>query len=220
MTDLVRPGLRGRFTRVAVVLASTLALVAIAACDAEEPAAAPSPTPRPSTPTSKGPVATLEPKPAPLRIRVTRVAGHLGASDRKVLEAKVGRVVSGYFDDAFLGGAYPRSEFSGAFDTFSAGAARTARRDRDLLTNQDLGPSTSSVVARRQTAYLSVLAPHKIAAGITALVNLRFLDQRSDDPDQVVMVKGRLMLTRKHNGGWQIFGYDLTRSASPAGEDS
>jgi hypothetical protein len=203
-----------------VAVACLLALAATTACDPEEPAAGPSPTPPESPSVSEGSVATIEPKPAPFRVRVTRVAGHLGAHDRKVLESKVGKVVSGYLDDAFLGGRYPRSGFSDAFDTFSAGAARSARRDRDLLTNRELGPSTSSVVARRRTAYLSVLAPHRIAAGVTALVNLRFLDRRDDDPDQVVTVKGRLMLTRTESGGWKIFGYDLTLAAAPAGKDS
>jgi hypothetical protein len=162
----------------------------------------------------------LEPKPAPARIRVTRVAGHLAPKDRAVLERKVGKVVSAYFDDAFLGGSYPRSGFGDAFDTFSSGAARLARHDKALLTNTTLGPTTERVVARRQTAYLSVLAPHKIAAGVTALVNLRYLAERGDRPDKEVTVKGRLILTRTKSGGWQIFGYDLSRSASTVEEAS
>ena len=75
-------------------------------------------------------------------------------------------------------------------------------------------------MARRQTAYLSVLAPHRVAAGVTALVHLRFVAERGDRPDKEVTVKGRLMLTRKNDGGWKIFGYDLTQSATTVGEGS
>ena len=41
-----------------------------------------------------------------------------------------------------------------------------------------------------------------------------------EEPDQRVDVKGRLMLTRKKSGGWQIFGYDLNRNARTVGEES
>ena len=33
-----------------------------------------------------------------------------------------------YFDDAFLGGDYPRHSFGDAFDTFSAGRGAAGRR--------------------------------------------------------------------------------------------
>jgi hypothetical protein len=171
------------------------------------------------TPTEQ-PTATPEPKPAAAKVRVTRVAGRLKPKDQEVLATKVGAVVTAYFEDAFLGGDYPRSDFDDAFATFTPGAAEQAKHDRDLLTNIDLGPTTDSVVASRQTAYLSVLAPHKVAAGVTALVDLRFVADRGDEPDKEVTVKGRLMLTRKNDGGWTIFGYDLTQSASTVGEGS
>ena len=73
---------------------------------------------------------------------------------------------------------------------------------------------------RRRTAYLSVLAPYKVAAGVTARVHLRFLADRGDKPAKRVDVRGRLMLTRKSSGGWQIFGYDLSKNARTVGEES
>lgn len=173
-----------------------------------------------SPPASEGAPSTIEPRPVPASVRVTRVIGRMKAKDRDVLERKVGSVVSAYFDDAFLGGEYPRSTFDDAFGTFSRGAASQAAKQRELLTNQELGPTTVSVTPRRQSAYLSVLAPHKVAAGVTARVDLRYLVDRADEPDMSVTVKGRLMLTREKSGGWQIFGYDLTRSASPIEEES
>ena len=220
MTDVSRGGVQQRVRRAAAAVVCGLLVATTAACTGDEPAGSP-PAEQPSSPSpTQGSTSTLEPKPAPARIRVTRVAGHLAPKDRAVLEHKVGRVVSAYFRDAFLGGSYPRSGFGDAFDTFSAGAARLARHDKALLTNETLGPTTEAVVARRQTAYLSVLAPHKIAAGVTALVNLRYIAERGDRPDKEVTVKGRLILTRKKSGGWQIFGYDLSRSASTVEEAS
>jgi hypothetical protein len=197
-----------------------LLAVAAGACTGGEDAPAPTVEDSASPSPTAEPSATVEAKPAPVKVRVTRVAGRMRPKDREVLADKVGSVVSAYFDDAFLGGDYPRSDFDGAFATFSAGAAARARRDSDLLTNSDLGPTTESVVARRQTAYLSVLAPYKVAAGVTARVDLRFVADRGDEPDQEVTVKGRLMLTRRDDGGWKIFGYDLTRSATTVEEGS
>ncbi len=137
-----------------------------------------------------------------------------------MLADNVEKVVTAYFDDAFLGGDYPRGSFGDAFATFSAGAARQADADRDLLTNRVLGPTTESVEVRRRTAYLSVLAPHKVAAGVTARVHLRFVANRGDKPAKRVDVTGRLMLTRKRTGGWKVFGYDLAKDTRKVEEAS
>lgn len=218
MKDPFPPGVAGRVRRTAGTLLCGLVVATMGACTSDKPAPAP-PAEESATPSEES-TATLEPKPAPAKVRVTRVAGRLKPKDQEVLARNIGSVVTAYFDDAFLGGDYPRSDFGDAFATFSSGAARQARRDQDLLTNVELGPSTESVVARRQTAYLSVLAPHRVAAGVTALVHLRYLAERADAPDKEVTVKGRLMLTRRQDGGWKIFGYDLTRSSSTVAEGS
>ena len=67
--------------------------------------------------------------------------------------------------------------------------------------------------ATARTAYLSVLAPYKVAAGVTAKVDLVFVVDRGDEPAQRVRLAGRLLLTRNASDGWSIFGYDLHRSA-------
>jgi hypothetical protein len=219
VTDPFPPRGTGRARRAAASLLCALLVTSASACTSDDAAPAPdveesvSASPTAST-------ATVEAKPAPVKVRVTRVAGHLRPKGPDVLADKVGSVVSAYFAEAFLGGDYPRSDFDDAFATFSSGAAAQARRDRDLLTNRELGPTTESVVARRQTAYLSVLAPYKVAAGVTARVNLRFVADRGDEPAKEVTVKGRLMLTRKQDGGWKIFGYDLSQSATTVEEGS
>jgi hypothetical protein len=154
----------------------------------------------------------------PLKLVVTRVSGKLPERSRPALEANVGKAISAYVDGAFLAGDYPRSDFGAAYRTFTSGAAGDARRDADLLTNRELGPSTESVRATRRTAYLSVLAPYKVAAGVTAKVDLVFVVDRGDETAQRVRLAGRLLLTRNKSNGWSIFGYDLHRSETPRGD--
>lgn len=202
----------------AVLLVLAMAAAATACTADDEPATAPEPSAS-STPAETSDTPTEAPS-VPAKVRVTRVSGKLKEKDREVLADNIGKVVNGYFEDAFTGGEYPRESFGDAFATFSAGAARQADGDRDLLTNRVLGPTTHGIEVRRQTAYLSVLAPYKVAAGVTARVHLRFLADQGDEPAQRVDVKGRLMLTRKQSGGWKIFGYDLTQNARTAGEGS
>lgn len=173
----------------------------------------------PSAPTvSEGATATLEPRPAPARVRVTRVAGWMRPKDREVLADNVGKVVSAYFDDAFLGGDQPRTRFDDGFATFTPDAARSARRQQRLTTNAALGPTAESVLPRRQRAFVSVLSPKGVATGVTAKVDLVYLVRRAAAADRLVTVRGRLLLTRAPSGGWKIFGYDLTRGARAAGE--
>ncbi len=201
--------------RSAAALTAVLIALSAAACTGDdEPAAEPSP----SASASEGATATLEPRPAPARVRVTRVAGRMRPQDRDVLADNVGKVVTAYFDDAFLGGDQPRTRFGDGFATFTRDAARSARRHQRLTTNAALGPTAEAVVARRQRAFLTVLAPNGGAPGVTARVDLAYLVQRTEGADRLVTVRGRLLLTRASSGGWKIFGYDLTRGARAAGE--
>lgn len=216
------PGRRPSVRRTAASLFCALLVTTTTACTGEDaaPGTAPS-TGGSSAPETAQESATPEATPPPpARVRVTRVSGKLKEKDQEVLADNVRKVVMAYFDDAFLGGDYPRDSFGDAFDTFSAGAARQADGDRDLLTNRVLGPTTQGIEVRRRTAYLSVLAPYKVAAGVTAKVQLRFVADQGDDPAKLVNVKGRLLLTRKKSGDWQIFGYDLARSARAVGGGS
>ena len=192
-------------------VAALVAAALVGGCTGDpEPAAKPSPS---SSPTASA----TPPAPAsvPLKVVVTRVSGKLPEKSRPALEANVGKAISAYVDGAFLAGDYPRSDFGDAFGAFTSGAAGDARRDADLLTNRELGPSTESVRATRRTAYLSVLAPYKVAAGVTAKVDLVFVVDRGDDTAQRVRLAGRLLMTRNKSNGWSIFGYDLHRSQTP-----
>lgn len=173
----------------------------------------------PAPPMNPGSTPTLDPRPVRLKVDVVRVVG--GEKRRKqvrVVERQVGRAVGAYFDGAFLGGPYPRARFPRAFDAFSRGAAAEARRDRPLLTNVGTAPRTVAVVPRKKKVLLDVLVPNRIAVAATARVRLVFVQQRERGADRRVTVTGRLLLDRAPRGGWQIFGYDLSRSAVPTGK--
>jgi hypothetical protein len=195
------------------LLLGLLLLVSAAGCTGGRPEPD-RPRPRPG---SSAPTAAPAPRSVPWRVQVTHVAGELRAPGRRTLRIRVGRTISTYVDAAFLRGGYPRSDFGGAFGSFTSGAARLARRDQVLLTNRALGATTRSVHATRRTAYLSVLAPHRAVAGVTAAVDLVLVVDRGERPAQRVQVKGRLLLTRDERGAWRIFGYDVRRTQTPAG---
>lgn len=201
------------FARLSTLLLGVTLLITAVGCTDEADA----PQPSSDGTAAATPSEPAPPESVPLKVVVTRVLGKLPHSSRPALEANVGKAVSSYVDAAFLSGDYPRSAFGDSFSSFTPGAAKDARRDEDLLTNHELGPTTTAVRATRRTAYLSVLAPYKVAAGVTAKVDLVFVVDRGDQPAQRVRLAGRLLLTRgSSGGGWSIFGYDLHRSAAPA----
>ncbi len=187
-------------------------LTGIAGCSSDTDRPAPTPSPDAST----GAASTIDAKPVPMEVKVTRVSGTLKKPRQAALERKVGRTIGAYFADAHLGGSYPRSNFRSAFATFSDGAARRARQELELLTNAELGVSTETVVPRQKKARLAVLAPRKVAAGVTARIRLVYLAERGEAADQLVTVFGRLLLTPRKSGRWQIFGYDVSRTTRPA----
>jgi hypothetical protein len=161
--------------------------------------------------------ATLEAKPVPTQVTLAKVVGgKLDKERRNRLEDQVSRVVSDYFDAAFLGGDYPRDDFDRALGTFSRGAEARAKGDRALLTNAEIGTTTEAVVPRAKKVRLYVLVPNRSIAGLTARIRLVFVQESTDGADQRVTVTGRLLMNRKKSGPWQIFGYDVTRSSVPA----
>lgn len=206
------PPARGRAS-VAGALCAVLVLAA-GCTGGSDDADAPKPSSSPVPSASTGAAPTLEARPVPLTVRVTRVAGRLDKKARASLERNIGRTLDRYLDAAYLGGDYPRRDFDDAFAAFSRPAARTARHDRGFLTNAALAGSTTAVLPKQKKAWLSVLAPNRVAAGVTARIRLVYVDVR-EAADQRVTVDGRLLLTRKNSGGWHIFGYDVSRRAHP-----
>lgn len=206
-----RPG-RSRGT-----LAALLATILLAGGCTGTDDAGPSPDPERSQlpDRSVGAPATLEPKPVPMQVRVGRTAGtKLRKRQVKAVEQQVSRVLSDYFDAAYLAGSYPRAGHPGAFTVFTPGVRPSARRDSDLLTNATVARRIQGVVPRRKEARLDLLVPHRSVSGVTARIRLVFRTETAQGRGQRVVVTGRLLLSRSSNGPWRIFGYDVRRSAT------
>ena len=152
----------------------------------------------------------------PLQVEMGEVAGGLGKSRRATVKRSIAKTVSSYLDNAFLSGSRLGRE-PDAFAAFSRGAAREARRDRELLSNAALSRSTRAVVAKRKAVTLSVLAPRRSVAGVSARLRLVYVADGPQLRRTRVKVSGRLLLSRERPGGWQIFGYEVARSAVPVG---
>lgn len=194
----------------------TAVLLTVTGCTSgDEPSAAPTPEESSLPDRSVGSSPTLEAKPVSLEVTVARTAGgRVTKPQRRSLESQAARVLGRYFDAAYLGGEWPRRGYPGAFDDFTPGAARSARDDRDLLTNAATGDTIERVVPVRKQASLDLLVPGRTVAGMTARIRLVFVTERSRGADQRVTVTGRLMLTRAGSGpAWSVFGYDVQRSA-------
>lgn len=205
-----------RFRRVVAVLACVSCLLGTAACT-DEPGSAPT-APASSVPPSAatGPSTTIEARPVPLEVEVVRVVGsRMRLPQKQFVERQVARTLSAYFDAAYLGGEYPRTDFSRAFGTFTRGAQARARADRGLLSNARNGGDIVSVRPVRKRALLDVLLPGENVAGITARIRLVLDEEHKDGSVHRITVTGRLLLTRQTGGGWKVFGYDVARSAVP-----
>lgn len=189
---------RASWSVAAVVLVS-LAAGGCSGSDDEPDADTPSPTTSSSAPAG---VAT--------EISLGTLAGRLPTARRAALVGDVQPVVDGWIDAAYLGGDYPRTDFSDSWPGFTAGARATATRDGDLMSNRDIGASVDAVEPEKRQVVLDVLSVRKKPVGVTAHVVVRFAT--TGDTTKDVRVAGRLYLT-KGTHGWQVFGYDVTKDA-------
>ena len=167
----------------------------------------------PASPPAAGQAAPPEVK---IRARVGTVAGELPAKRRKVVAHQVGRAVDRWFEAAYLTGDYPRSSFKDAWPGFTAGARDLAHHDRVLTSNAGLGKRIDGVRATRKAVEVDVFSPKGRPAGATARFRLVF--RTTGNAERRVLVRGRLVMTRA-KGTWKVFGYDMTRSATPVGAD-
>lgn len=141
-------------------------------------------------------------------VEIGRVTGRLPQEARERLADQVGAVVDGWTEAAYLGGDYPRRDFSDSWPGFTAGAQEEAHADRALMSNEDIGERIDGVEVRRSRVRIDVLAVRQRAVGVTARVLLGF--QTTGELEQVVRVEGRLYLTHTERG-WRVFGYDMTK---------
>lgn len=198
-----RPALAG----IAVLLAVSLG----AGCSSDETPPDAAETPASSAP----PLPSGEPKEFQITTHTTigQVVGRLGKRDRGRVASQVTDVVQRWFNNAYVGGKFPRSGFGDAFRGFTSGARQKARRDKHLMTNIGIGDQVSTVTPTRSRLHLDVLAARKRAAGVTARFLLRF--RTEGDLERKVAVRGRLFLTRA-GSGWRIFGYDVSKGGRKA----
>ena len=191
------------------LLTAALLVGALGGCGdepADRPAAAPTSAPTaaasPTTATEVPGVPAVRTK-----VRTGRVTGRLTARRRTRLVHHVAAVTDRWFDAAYVTGDYPRTNFARAFPGFTTGATRTAHRDRDLMTNADLGKRIDEVKVKRRTVTVDLLAVGGRARAATARVHLAFT---TSGVERRVRVTGRLFLTQR-NGRWRVFGYDVAK---------
>ena len=136
------------------------------------------------------------------------LTGRLPRDVRQRLSGQIGDVVDGWIDAAYVGGDYPRRDFSDVWPGFTAGAQAEAHHDRALMSNEDIGDRIDGVEPHRSVVKLDVLAVKHHAVGVTARVFVGFAT--TGDLEKEVRVRGRLFLTHTDRG-WQVFGYDITK---------
>lgn len=189
-----------------LLLALMVPLSATACTSGSDPSASPERLSR-----NDGRASLASNPPVPTTTKIQRVFGRLPDARRKVVRQHVGKVVDRWWDAAFLGGTYPRSNFPSAFPGFTDGAEKRARDDKALLTNQTRGPHIDSVSATRRSVSIDILATDQQARTVTAAFVLRF--ESTGDRAGTTTVRGRLFLTYKR-GAWRIFGYDVAKGST------
>ena len=139
-----------------------------------------------------------------------RVVGRVPAQQRERVPEAVSDVVQRWFDRAYLGGDYPRSDFGDVFPGFTTRAEAEARRDRALMSNATIGDRVEEVTPTRSRVRVDLLAVRRHVVAATARFRLSF--QTEGDVSRKDVVDGRLRLVRK-DGRWRIFAYDVSRGA-------
>jgi hypothetical protein len=168
-----------------------------------------------STSTSTAPDVTLTRPDAPLGVTIVEMGGGIAKNRRAALSDAIGKPVASWIEGGYLDPSYPTSEFAAGFSSWTAAAAKLGEKDRGTTTNAAIGPSTVAVVADRQQVRLFVFGEKGKVGGATARVYLKLTAQHDDGSLASVLVKGALYLTPE-DGGWKIFGYDLSRTGDPA----
>jgi hypothetical protein len=156
------------------------------------------------------PTGSSSAEPAALEATLGKVEGRLKPAAAAAEVAAIGPVVDGWFDAAYVGGKFPRTDFGDAFPGFTPGAVKDARKDIALMTNVQSGADITSVTTDDKTVAVDLLAAKQKAAGATARFTLDFTT--AGTAPEEVRVKGQLFLTRDTKNRWRIFGYNVTRS--------
>lgn len=175
----------------AALAAATLTLLATAGCSADGPPDEPDPP---------------QSQQVALRVETVTGAGRLDEATLSEVEGAVGKVLSAYVVEAFLG-TFPREEFVRSFESFTSEAARDAAGDIDRLTAAGV-PGTTAMRATELDARLSFLTQGRTVHGATATVHFTFEATTEDGSTQPVTLDGRFLLVAEREG-WSVFGYDV-----------
>jgi hypothetical protein len=137
-----------------------------------------------------------------------KVSGKLPKGKRSKARKQVTHAVDAWFDAAYLGGDYPRNDFSMSWPGFTTGAKDDAQADKALMSNEGIGKDVDAVETKTRKVTVDVLAAHGRAVGATARFVLRF--RTEGKVARKIEVQGRLFLTPSPEG-WRIFGYDVAK---------
>lgn len=195
-------------TLVAPVVALTVVAAVAAGCSDD------SDDPGPDGPTSTSAASPSTPTAAPVTTDVTIrtvTGGRLPRADRDQLRDKIGETVDEWFDAAYLGGDYPRTDFDDAFGVFTPRARAEAVRDTRLMSNAAVGTTTFGVRALARRVRIDVLADSGRAAGVTVQFRLGMARAGDTGAEREERVSGHLYLTYVAGDGWSVFGYDVRR---------
>jgi hypothetical protein len=200
------PSALTRATAPAAVLGTVLAVLAGCSGDADQP-----PEPPPSS-SAAGETAAPEPPRLETRATIRTVSGgRLAPAARDTLRDKITEAVDAWFEGAFLGGEYPRTDFDDAFGAFTPRAAALAERDRQLMSNAAVGTTTYAVRATARRLRIDVLAAGGRASAVTAQFRLGMARAGETGAERSERVQGRLYLTYDGKDGWRVFGYEVDR---------
>lgn len=193
--------------RASSIAALAAVLLLTTACSSDEPDP---PRGTSSAPTSGSP---SEPPVEEIATRATirTVTGSMPARARTQLRGKITATVDDWFEAAYLGGDYPRTDFDNAFEAFTAGAQERATSDRQLMSNAAVGTTTFGVRALARRVMIDVLAVDGRASGVTVDFRLGMARAGDTGAERRERVAGHLYLTHSPGDGWQVFGYDVQR---------
>ena len=197
-----------------LVAAILSAALSVAACSGDDGDGGPAGTP----PSGGGGASTATdntPPPVQTTSTMGQVRGQLPQDKRSKVREQVAHAVDAWFDAAYVGGDYPRNDFSDSWPGFTTGAKADAEDDKLLMSTFDVGRVVSSVEAITRKVSVDVLAVRGHAQGATARFVLKYRtvgDVKDDDVQHKTVVRGRLFLTPSPDG-WRIFGYDVTKGA-------
>ena len=137
----------------------------------------------------------LSSNPIATQTRIHRVYGRLPGARRKAVRRDVARVVDRWWEAAYLGGTYPRTDLPGRVPRLHPRGHAPRACDTALMTNQTGGSRIESVTPLMRKVRLDLLAVGRRARSVTARFDLRFATTRA--PSRAPRCAAALFLTRR-----------------------